>query len=214
MRRRTHLQTSCTARLVHVVDDDQEILDSISFLLRAEGIETTTHLCAGDFLDRLGELRPGCILLDIHMPGMSGLELQEHLSASGCRMPVVIVTGHGDVSTAVTAMKHGAIDFIQKPFSKEDLLAAVQEAWTALDRSTPDEEECRKARELASKLTPRELQVLKGLVKGQQNKIIAHELGISPRTVELYRANAMRRLSARSLSEMLHIAFLADVGTA
>lgn len=202
-----------SAQLVHIVDDDQEILDSVSFLLRAQAIETTTHSSAMEFLQRLNELRPGCILLDISMPGMSGMELQEHLKASGCRMPVIIVTGHGDVSMAVRAMKHGAIDFLQKPFSKEDLLDAIREAWAALEHAAPDEEECRKARELTSGLTPRELQVLKGLVKGQQNKVIAHELGISPRTVELYRANAMRRLSARSLSEMLHIAFLADIGT-
>lgn len=202
-----------SAQLVHIVDDDQEILDSVSFLLRAQAIETTTHSSAMEFLQRLNELRPGCILLDISMPGMSGMELQEHLKASGCRMPVIIVTGHSDVSMAVRAMKHGAIDFLQKPFSKEDLLDAIREAWAALEHAATDEEECRKARELTSGLTPRELQVLKGLVKGQQNKVIAHELGISPRTVELYRANAMRRLSARSLSEMLHIAFLADIGT-
>jgi two-component system response regulator FixJ len=145
------------------------------------------------------------------MPEMNGQELQKKLHEVGCRMPVVIVTGHGDIMSAVSTMKHGAIDFIQKPFCKDDLIVAATEAWAVLDQAAPDPEECLRARELVSRLTPREAQVLAGLVNGQPNKVIAYELGISPRTVELYRANAMRRLSARSLSEMLHLAFLADL---
>ena len=201
-------------RVVHVVDDDPEVLESISFMLRTEEIESTTHESANSFLDRLPKLSPGCILLDMRMPGMDGLELQRHLNSNGCRMPVVIVTGHGDVSSAVSAMKEGAVDFIQKPFDKSDLLAAIEEAWCAFDRISHDEQEHEKAREMIARLTPRERQGLEGLVHGRGNKVIAFDLGISPRTIELYRANAMKKLSARSLSEMLHLAFLAGINQA
>ena len=194
---------------VHIVDDDPEVLESVSFMLASEGIATTCHDCAEAFVSALPELAPGCIVLDILMPGMSGLQLQKHLHENGCRMPVVIVTGHGDVQSAVAAMKEGAIDFIQKPFAKADLMASLETAWADLARPAPGEDERSRARCLLARLTQRESEVVAGLVKGQANKNIAFDMGISPRTVELYRANAMRKLEARSLSELLHIAFLA-----
>ena len=121
-------------RIAHIVDDDPEILASVSFMLSTEGIETSVHGCSEDFIAALPELPPGCIVLDIFMPGMSGLVLQRHLHQLGCRMPVVMITGHGDVSSAVAAMKEGATDFIQKPFAKAELLAALESAWAELQR--------------------------------------------------------------------------------
>lgn len=195
--------------VVHIVDDDPEILESVSFMLASEDIATTRHDCAETFVEALPELAPGCIVLDILMPGMSGLELQQHLHRNGCHMPVVIVTGHGDVQSAVAAMKEGAIDFIQKPFAKADLLASVQAAWAEMAKPAPSDDERQQALAMLERLTQREREVVAGLVKGQANKNIAFDMGISPRTVELYRANAMRKLEARSLSELLHIAFIA-----
>lgn len=196
-------------RLVHVVDDDPEILESVAFMLGTEGMATTAHPSSEAFLEALPHLRPGCILLDIRMPGMSGLQLQKHLHANGCRMPVVFITGHADVTMAVEAMKEGAVDFIQKPFARTDLVAAINTALASHMAPDHDPEEARKAAELIASLTRREQQVLEGLVKGCANKIIAFDLDISARTVELYRANTMKKLGARSLSEMLHIAFVA-----
>lgn len=198
-------------RLAHIIDDDPQIRDSLAFMLSAEGIDSTRHDCADAFLATLPDLHPGCILLDLRMPGMPGQQLQKHLHAKGCRMPVIIITGHGDIASAVTAMKEGAIDFIQKPFSRQDLLAALDAAWSALAHPAPSADERMHAEALITQLTPREHDVLAGLVKGHPNKVIAFDLDISPRTVELYRANAMRKLNARSLSEMLHIAFLAGM---
>jgi two-component system response regulator FixJ len=126
-------------------------------------------------------------------------------------MPVIIITGHADIDSAVTAMKEGAVDFIQKPFSRQDLLVALDAAWTELNHPAPSQDERLRAESMIAQLTPREHDVLDGLVKGHPNKVIAFNLDISPRTVELYRANAMRKLNARSLSEMLHVAFLAGM---
>ena len=198
-------------RVVHIVDDDPDILASVSFMLRTEAMDVTTHESAGDFLEMLPDLRPGCILLDIHMPGMTGLELQKRLHESRCRMPVIFITGHGDVDSAVDAMKEGAVDFLQKPFAKQDLIAAIDTAWDELSHPLPDPRERREAVEKLASLTPRERQVVEALAHGHANKVTAYELGISPRTVELYRANAMRKLEARSLSEMLQVAFLAGM---
>lgn len=201
-------------RLVHIIDDDREILDSVSFMLRTEGMATTIFASSEDFLAALPELEPGCILLDVRMPGMDGLQLQRHLHEHGCRMPVIFITGHGDVTTAVAAMKEGAVDFIQKPFTRDELCTAIDTAFirhleAVQAAAGGDPAAARRAAELIDCLTRREQQVLEGLVRGQANKNIAFDLDISPRTVELYRANAMKKLKARSLSEMLQIAFLA-----
>lgn len=199
-------------RICHVVDDDPEVADSTAFLLRTEGFETTTHASAEAFLRSVPELPHGCILLDIRMPGINGLELQQQLHAQGNAMPVIIITGHGDVETAVRALKHGALDFLQKPFSREELLTALDAAFQPPHHAQPRTEEVEEACCRIERLTRREQQVLHGLVKGNPNKVIAYDLGLSPRTVELYRANAMRKLDVRSLPEMLHLAFLAGLG--
>jgi two-component system, LuxR family, response regulator FixJ len=195
---------------VHIVDDDPEMVASVRFLLRAEGVPCTSHDSAEALLDALPSLDRGCILLDLKLGGMSGLELQRELHARGCDLPVVIMTGHGDVSSAVAAMKEGAIDFIQKPFAKAELVTAIEAAWKRAVGPTGSGERD-KAIALVETLSPRERQVLAGLVHGKANKIIAHELSISPRTIEIHRAHAMRKLKAKSLPEMLHTAFLAGV---
>lgn len=198
-------------RIVHIVDNDPEIQDSLSFMLRAEGIGATQHSSALELLTALDALKPGCLIIDIRMPGMSGLDLQEELHRRGCQWPVIIVTGHGDVETAVHAMKAGAVDFLQKPFAKADLMAALDAAFARTAEHAPPTAECLKAAESIASLSRRERQIVDGLVKGQVNKTIAHALGISPRTVEIHRASAMRKLAVHSLSELLHIAFLAEM---
>ena len=203
-----------TPQVCHIVDDDVHVAESTAFLLRTEGYDTTIHGSAEAFLRALPDLDHGCILLDIRMPGINGLELQRHLRDGGSTMPVVIITGHGDVDTAVRAMKDGALDYLQKPFSREELLTAVQAATRPPRRLAPavhTSDEATQACARIEQLTRREQQVLRGLVRGRANKVIAFDLGLSPRTVELYRANAMRKLGVRSLSEMLHLAFLAGL---
>ncbi|MFC3174043.1 response regulator transcription factor [Novosphingobium bradum] len=202
------------SHVVHIVDDDPDVLDSVSFLLETDGFATTRHCCAKAFLQHLGDLEPGCILLDVQMPGMTGLQLQQHLHTNGCRMPVVIITGHGDVSSAVAAMKEGAVDYLQKPFGKADLHAALDAAWNTLDREESDGHARDQACEAIARLTRREREVVDGLARGQANKVIAYDLGVSPRTVEFYRARAMRKLGTRSLSEALQLVFLARQASA
>ncbi|MEY4239517.1 MAG: two-component system response regulator [Pseudomonadota bacterium] len=197
--------------ICHIVDDDPAVADSTAFLLRTEGFATTVHATGEAFLRELPGLEAGCILLDIRMPGINGLELQRQLRDMGIDMPVVVITGHGDVDSAVRAMKDGAVDFLKKPFSREELLAAVNSAERQPWRPAAPACEVTDACNRIESLTRREQQVLLGLVKGHANKVIAYDLNLSPRTVELYRANAMRKLGVRSLSEMLQIAFLAGL---
>ena len=189
-------------RLVHVADDDDAIRRSVSFALKTSGFRVRVYESGSELLKHAPEIEPGCILLDIRMPGMDGLEVQEALQAKGVTLPVIIMTGHGDVSLAVRAMKAGAVDFIEKPFQKAVLLGAIEQAMGRLNHS-----------EAAIKLkllTPRERDVLDGLAKGLPNKSIAYDLGISPRTVEIHRANLMSKLGVHSLSEALRIAFAAE----
>lgn len=196
---------------VHIIDDDQAIIQSISFMLGSEDFKTTAHGSAEDFLQALPGLVPGCILLDLRLEGMSGLELQKQLIGVANAMPVVVMTGHGDVDSAVSAMKEGAIDFLQKPFSKAELITAIEAAHSQLVQTDHAVQGKAKAESLITSLSPREKEVLEGLACGQPNKNIAYNLGISPRTVEIHRANAMRKLEAKSLPDMLHVAFLAGV---
>jgi two-component system response regulator FixJ len=194
---------------VHIVDDDPQVLDSVAFLLETHGISTTRHDCAAAFLRSLPQLKPGCILLDIEMPGMCGLDLQRQLNAIGCPMPVVFITGHGDVSSAVCAMKEGAIDFIQKPFDKRDLIAAIEAATQTFQRKQNTCDIQRKARDTLARLSRREREVIDALASGHANKVIAYDLGISTRTVEFYRANAMRKLELRTLPEVVQLVMAA-----
>lgn len=195
-------------RCVHIVDDDPEVLKSVSFLLETHGIATVRHDCAATFLRRLPDLELGCLLLDIEMPGMSGIDLQQHLHHIGCDMPVVFITGHGDVSTAVRAMKQGATDFIQKPFDRRDLLAAIATAWDGFEREQTNCDARARARASLARLSRREREVVDGLARGHANKVIAFDMGVSTRTVEFYRANAMRKLGLRTVPEVVELVFL------
>ena len=197
-------------RLVHLVDDDEAIRRSAGFMLKTSGFRVQTYESGDQLLKAAGSLDPGCVLLDIRMPGMEGLEVQQELKERGVGLPVVIMTGHGDVTLAVQAMKAGAIDFIEKPFEKAVLLGAIDQAFNRLDRSTDTRERANEAEVRLNALTPREREVLDGLAQGLPNKTIAYDLGISPRTVEIHRANLMSKLGVRSLSEALRIAFAAQ----
>lgn len=194
---------------VYIIDDDPEIQRSMAFMLMTEDIGSTPFGSAEEFLEHLPQLTPGILLLDLRMPGISGLALQAQLHQAGCQMPVIMMTGHGEVSSAVRAMKEGAIDFLEKPFSKSDLMAALQAAGRVDEQPGITSQEQQEAQQQIAHLTNREREVLMGLVHGHLNKQIAYDLDISPRTVEVHRANVMKKLGVHSLSELLHIAFLA-----
>lgn len=199
-------------RLVHLVDDDAAIRRSVSFMLKTSGHRVETYESGTELLKAGAQLDNGCILLDIRMPGMDGLEVQRALQEKGVSLPVIIMTGHGDVTLAVRAMKAGAVDFIEKPFDKEALLGALDEGYRRLTRKEATDDRMRDAEVRLQALTPRERDVLEGLAQGLPNKTIGYDLGISPRTVEIHRANLMNKLDVRSLSEALRIAFDASGG--
>ena len=199
-------------RLIHIVDDDEAIRRSAGFMLRTSGYAVATYASGAAFLKEARAIEPGCILLDVRMPGMDGLEVQQTLLDHGIAMPVIILTGHGDVSIAVRAMKAGAVEFIEKPFEKPALLAAIDAAFERLDESGKHAARAADATVRIAALTSREQDVLKGLASGLPNKTIAYDLGISPRTVEVHRANLMSKLGVRSLSDALRIAFAANLG--
>lgn len=200
------------ASLVHLVDDDEAIRRSAGFLLKTAGFRVQTYSSGLELLKNVRSLEPGCILLDIRMPGMDGLEVQRELKEAGCLLPVIIMTGHGDVAAAVQAMKAGAVDFIEKPFEKQTLLSAIEIGRERLDQASARSARAEEAAARLKVLTSRETDVLVGLVRGLPNKTIAYDLGISPRTVEIHRANLMDKLQVRSLSEVLRIAFTAGIG--
>jgi len=200
-------------RLIHLVDDEESIRRSIGFLLRTSGFAVQAYESGAVFLREVRTAEPGCILLDVRMPHMDGLAVQEELNARGVTMPVIVLTGHGDISLAVRAMKAGAVDFIEKPFEKAALLDAIGRAFDRLDRHEEASVSEHDAKVRIAALTAREQEVLRGLVRGLPNKTIAYDLGISPRTVEVHRANCMTKLDVRSLSEALRIAFAAGLGT-
>ena len=197
-------------RLVHLVDDDEAIRRSVGFMLKTSSYQVRAYESGVKLLKSATSLEPGCILLDIRMPGMDGLEVQLALKEKGVSLPVIIMTGHGDVNLAVQAMKAGALDFIEKPFEKTVLLSALEHGIGRLRRSAADVERRDEAAVRLQALTPREREVLDGLANGLPNKTIAYDLGISPRTVEIHRANVMNKLEVKSLSEALRIAFAAQ----
>lgn len=197
-------------RLVHLVDDDEAIRRSVGFMLKTSGFHVRTYESGVELMKASPNLEPGCILLDIRMPGMDGLEVQKALRDKGVTLPVIIMTGHGDVSLAVQAMKAGAVDFIEKPFEKAVLLSAIDHGVDRLKRSATSRDRADDAAVRLQALTAREREVLDGLAKGLPNKTIAYDLGISPRTVEIHRANVMSKLDVRSLSEALRLAFAAQ----
>jgi two-component system, LuxR family, response regulator FixJ len=203
--------TMATDAIVHVIDDDEAVRDSIEFLLRTSGVAARTYDSASAFLDALPRIDPGCIITDVRMPGISGIELLRRLTEMRIKMPVIVITGHGDVPLAVEAMKNGAVDFLEKPFEDELLLGSVR---SALDRSQENAERDAERAEVEARLatlTNRERDVLEGLVAGKPNKIIAFDLAISPRTVEIYRANVMTKMEAGSLSELVRMALVVGV---
>ena len=202
--------TDTDVRLVHLVDDDGAIRRSAGFMLKTSGYQVKSYESGVELLKNPGGLGQGCILLDIRMPGMDGLEVQQALNDKGVTLPVIIMTGHGDVTLAVRAMKAGAIDFIEKPFEKATLLRAIDEGVNRLRDAEKGRDLAKEATVRLGALTPRERDVLGGLAQGLPNKTIAYDLGISPRTVEIHRANLMTKLEVRSLSEALRIAFAAE----
>ena len=194
-------------RVVHIVDDDEAVRQSLAFLLSSTGLAVRLYDSATAFLAGLASVKGGCLITDMRMPDMTGLELLHQLRAKACGLPAIVITGHGDVALAVEAMKAGAVDFIEKPFDQEAILTAVK---AALERGGEGGDTAAIAARLAS-LSERERQVLEGLIAGHPNKTIAYDLGISPRTVEVYRANLMTKMEARSLSELIRMAILAKV---
>ena len=194
-------------RIVHIVDDDEAVRQSLAFLLSSTGLAVRLYDSASAFLAGLASVKGGCLITDMRMPDMTGLELLHQLRAKACGLPAIVITGHGDVALAVEAMKAGAVDFIEKPFDQEAILTAVK---AALERGGEGGDTAAIAARLAS-LSERERQVLEGLIAGHPNKTIAYDLGISPRTVEVYRANLMTKMEARSLSELIRMAILAKV---
>lgn len=197
-------------RLVHIVDDDEAIRRSVGFALKTSGFQVRVYENGNEIVKEAPDLATGCILLDIRMPGMDGLEVQEALKSKGVTLPVIIMTGHGDVGLAVRAMKAGAIDFIEKPFEKAVLISAIEHGLGRLQKAASNAKEASEAAVRLQLLTARERDVLNGLAKGLPNKSIAYDLGISPRTVEIHRANLMTKLDVKSLSEALRIAFAAE----
>jgi two-component system response regulator FixJ len=198
-----------TEGTVHVVDDDEAMRHSLAFLLEAAGYRVRTYPSAVDFLEAVPAMERGCIVTDVRMPGLSGLDLVERLNATGVTDPVIVITGHGDVPLAVQAMKAGVSDFIEKPFAEGILLSAIEAALAKGSGSKAEEERRRAVLQRIEALSEREQQVLDGLVEGKPNKIIAFDLGISARTVEIYRANLMTKMQAGSLSELVRMALVA-----
>ncbi|HJR55364.1 MAG TPA: response regulator, partial [Rhizomicrobium sp.] len=195
-------------QLVYIVDDDVAVRDSLRMMLQAAGYQVRTFSQARQFLAD-AELDRGCLIADIRMPEMSGLELQEELVRRKADIPVIIITGHGDIPLAVRAMSAGAIDFIEKPFERERILGSIEKAMQVGAKNQSRGAEIRAALDLLEQLTPREKSVLEELVKGHANKVIAKVLDISPRTVEIHRAHIMSKLHARSLSDIVRTSLAA-----
>lgn len=197
---------------VYLIDDDDSVRRSVGFMLKTSGLTVRAFKNGIEFLREVGKLDSGAVLLDVRMPEMDGLEVQSELNARGVTFPVIVMTGHGDVEIAVKAMKAGAVDFIEKPFDKVLVLEALDEAFARLGRKGSDGIRSQEARLRLNGLTPRENDVLKGLVVGYPNKTIGYDLGISARTVEIHRANLMKKLDVSNLSDLLRIAFAAGLG--
>lgn len=199
---------------IYVVDDDDAIRRSLSFMLRTSGYVVRLFDGGHAFLKEASDLPLGCVLLDVRMPDIDGMTVQQELRARGVMLPVVIMTGHGDIDMAVAAMKAGASDFIEKPFEKAALIACIEAARRQSIAARGASARAQEAQARLNVLTDRERDVLNGLVEGLPNKSIAYDLGISPRTVEIHRANLMQKLEVKSLAEALRIAFHAGEGMA
>jgi len=190
---------------VYIVDDDEAVRDAIGMLLETVDIPYVTYPDAQSFLDGSDLSKVHCLVLDIRMPGMSGLELQEKLAAMDARVPIVFITGHGDIPMAVEAMRRGAVDFLRKPFRDQELLDRIQEALSKDARQRHSAADADSIRARVADLTPREQEVFKRVASGQANKVIAIELGISERTVEIHRSNVMQKTNSRSLADLVRL---------
>jgi two-component system response regulator FixJ len=200
-----------TDAVVHVIDDDDAMRQSLAFLLATANVKVATYESATTFLKALPDIAAGCVITDVRMPEVSGIELLQRLRDLNVTLPVIVITGHADVPLAVEAMKGGAADFIEKPFDDEVLLAAVRSALDRMQESGKRDAERSHVHERLVALSNRERQVLEGLVAGHPNKTIAFDLGISPRTVEIYRANVMTKMQAASLSDLVRMALVAGI---
>ena len=205
---------SNTEIVVHIIDDEDAVRSSLSFLLDAAGYAVRTHASASEFLKIAEGLGNGCLVTDLRMPDIDGIELLKRLNAMSAMLPTIMVTGHGDVQMAVEAMKNGAMDFIEKPFSKETILESISRAVDRAGANLRTEQNRVRVLEALGLLSDRERQVLAGVIRGQPNKLIAFDLGISPRTVEGYRATLMAKMQARTLAELVRMVMDAGVDPA
>jgi two-component system response regulator FixJ len=196
---------------VYVIDDDEAMRDSLNFLLDSAGYEVTLFDSALKFLDALPGLEFGCVVSDVRMPGLDGIELLKRIKAGHCTFPIVIMTGHGDVPLAVEAMKLGAVDFLEKPFEDDRLVGMIEMAIQEAEPAARSEALAQDIAARVASLSPRERQVMNGLIAGLSNKLIARDYDISPRTIEVYRANVMTKMQANSLSELVRLAMRAGL---
>ena len=195
-----------TEPIVHLVDDEAEVRNALALLLRSVGLRSSLYASAQEFLDGYRPGAPGCIVVDVRLPGISGLELQERLRPSGITLPVIVMTGHGDIQMAVRAMRAGALDFVEKPFHDQTLLDRVHEGIARSMLAHDDEGERARLQRLYATLTEREREILVQVIDGRPNKLIADELGLSTRTVETHRAHIMDKMGATSLSHLVRMA--------
>ena len=200
-----------TETIVHVIDDDDAARDSLAFLFESADIAVRSYASAAAFLAVAPSLSHGCIVTDVRMPEINGIEMLKRLKAKGIGLPVIVITGHADIALAVEAMKSGAVDFMEKPFDDEAMLRAVRAALLRHGKTREEGQERADIRQRLALLSNREQQVLDGLVAGHANKRIAHDLDISPRTVEIYRAHVMTKMGASSLSELVRMALIVGV---
>jgi len=196
---------------VYIIDDDEAVRDSLAIQLEATGFKVTAFASGLDFLAKVSALPPGCLISDVRMPEIDGLELQNRLAAMKLHFPVIIMTGHGDINLAVRAMRAGAVDFVEKPFSEEAILQSIKLAQRRLEQISESEAAGATARTKMELLTARERDVFDGLVAGKQNKVIAHDLSISPRTVEIHRARVLEKMQVHSLPELVRLALAAGL---
>jgi FixJ family two-component response regulator len=199
-------QQTIVAPIVHIVDDDESLRRAIDSLCRSIGLQTSTYASAQEFLDAKREDLAGCLVLDVRLPGISGLDFQSQLAGLGIHLPVILITGHGDISMSVRAMKAGAVDFLPKPFRDQDLLDAVAAAIERDRRRREADGGAVVIRDRFSTLSPREQQVMMLVTSGKMNKQVAGDLGLSEITVKIHRAGAMRKMSARTLADLVRMA--------
>ncbi len=197
--------------IIYIIDDDDAVRLSLQFMLKAAGITARTFESAKAFMEVLPQIDSGCVVTDVRMPEITGIELLRHIVKTSPDLPVIVITGHGDISLAVEAMKIGAVDFLEKPFDGQQLLTAVRSALSREADTGKRKADLVEIQDKLAALSNRERQVLEGLVAGSANKNIAFDLGISPRTVEIYRANLMTKMAANSLSDLVRMAMLAGI---